>query len=395
MSGFLKNFFSSPNGEPQKHLVVECLGEAVKFVVCFAQEKERVLNISKESEFSQPAEKELLWGAILQRLQKIKEARDATLLLGGEIAKTVYTTTSVIREESEKRISEAELEDLLANALWKASNREKARAASFFEMSDIGVELVSARVMGVRLDGFRVISPVDFSAKTVEFEISLTFMPQFLAESFFETFLDTEFLAVEELSAFCAGAMAKIDKKDFYLGVVLPKNTMILEKIGQAIRFKDDLRWGGDDLKRVLETEFGVDEEVGEKILEIYAQEKLSASLNKKITKTLSEELYTLVQAGKNFSKQDSASRFYLILLKEISKKLESQTFKKSKDKHLPITVVNRQFLGERFGYKVQLSAKESEEEGLLFSLYLLHLMDLRPDPQMQKLIRRRIQWRR
>ncbi len=95
------------------------------------------------------------------RMAKIKPSR-AVIGVAGEFVKGSTTTFSSQREEPEKKIDLAELQNIIQKAQWKAYDKARKILACETCQSEIEIRLVNALVTDIRIDGYPVTNPLGF-----------------------------------------------------------------------------------------------------------------------------------------------------------------------------------------------------------------------------------------
>lgn len=382
-----------PNKNDNTYCIVECLDGVIRAAKVFHDKENNQIEVSRVRTTSQPSDIEELWKKINTLLQGRERETPLAILLPAQYARTVHTTAAVIRKDAKAPIAENELEDAIGNSLWKAFTRDRDYIAEQFQIADLSVELVDARVIGVKLDGYKVMSPVGFSARTLEFEFVLTYMPQFLAQTFREQFAEVNILLLEEIGVMWAQILAQGERNDFLFTPVFKEETMLVERNGASIRLTDTMRWGRANVYRVIENEFGVDELIARTIIKRFMNGEMGRLLAKRVSGLIANELKTILLSAQHHRQFATRSRLYVMLGMDISETTQRSAFTRQRGLGIPVTVFNRELLGELSGCSVQLEDGVEDEARHSLSMSALAFLLQTPDARLHKLAKRKVRW--
>lgn len=108
---------------------------------------------------------------------KVKKIQKTIIGIAGELVKGTTTTVHYERVNSEIKISAHELRMIIQKVQEKAYERIKRQLAWETGQSDIEVKLINAAIVDVRIDGYRVINPVNFQGKDVSMSVFNAYAP--------------------------------------------------------------------------------------------------------------------------------------------------------------------------------------------------------------------------
>ena len=101
--------------------------------------------------------------------ERMAGVRPTQLILGiaGELVKGLTRTIRYRRHEPQTKIHLEELKNIVHKVQWKAFEQMRAEMAFESGYNEIEVKLVSAAVLDVKVDDYRVANPVGFQGKEV------------------------------------------------------------------------------------------------------------------------------------------------------------------------------------------------------------------------------------
>lgn len=80
----------------------------------------------------------------------------------------------IVRDRSAEPIVARDLENGISQAIWKAFDAHRGFAAKKMNIAEKNVFIARVKMLGVKIDGYRVINPEGFSGRMIEFQILLT-----------------------------------------------------------------------------------------------------------------------------------------------------------------------------------------------------------------------------
>lgn len=193
--------------------------------------------------------------------RKKKEAVSKILPLSSKSAATVFKTIKLDRVNPSQELTSADLENCLAQATWKFFDALRVEAGSKLGVDENDMLLADARIIGMKIDGHRVINPEGFTGKHIEFTLCLTLVRRdslpdedqggaVFEEGIVRAHLISKHEALEEL------IYIESDDESTYVFQVTPTRSSYLASFD----------WGKRDLLRALTTELGTDNELGEEL---------------------------------------------------------------------------------------------------------------------------------
>ncbi len=104
-------------------------------------------------------------------------ADECIIGIAGELVKGTTTTVHYERLNPTKKIDLAELKNIVNKVQWKAFDAAREQLAWETGQQALDVKLVSASIVDVKIDGYKVTNPVGFQGKDVQIGIFNAFAP--------------------------------------------------------------------------------------------------------------------------------------------------------------------------------------------------------------------------
>lgn len=106
-----------------------------------------------------------------------KRVEKAIVGIAGELVKGTTTTVHYERVKPEVRIDLPELKNIIQKVQWKAFDRIRRQLAWETGHSEIEVKLINAVIVDVRIDGYKVASPLGFQGRDVSISVFNAYAP--------------------------------------------------------------------------------------------------------------------------------------------------------------------------------------------------------------------------
>ena len=202
---------------------------------------------------------------------------------------TTFYSEAILRPEKHLPITETDLENYVAESAWKAFDKSRAEIAKRLATSELNLTLREVIVVGMKIDGHRVLNPVGFSGKEIEITVLITvskksFMGAVVPNSYEGAVLSSYTLTEEsdngtsaiyvEFSGDKTNIFAKTPKKTSYIG---------------------SLEWGEKDLLKTIGDMFLADQDVSREILQRFLTNEVSDIVAEKISKVFYQEFKAFI----------------------------------------------------------------------------------------------------
>ncbi len=193
-------------------------------------------------------------------------------------AVTVFKVIKLERPNPKEEVTSADLENHLAQAIWKFFDRLRVEASARLQTNEADLLLADARVTGIKIDGHKVINPEGFVGRELEFTLCLTVIKRDLlpADENVGTILE-EGSVRAHLIAKNTGSKevlyAESDNASTYLFRVTPESSSYLT----------EFNWGKNDIFKALADELGTDNDLGEALYLRYVGGEASPRVMKRL----------------------------------------------------------------------------------------------------------------
>jgi cell division protein FtsA len=183
-------FFFKDNTNKQNFFLALDIGtELVKALVCIAEgNKARVIGVGRKAQKLGDMQNGVVTdiGGVIENCQAaIDEAQrmsgvfanQMVLGIAGELVKGATTVVSYTRKDPDVKIDLNELKNIVHKVQWKAFDQVRSLLAYETGFNEIDVKLVSAAIVDVRIDGYKVANPIGFQGKEVTVSVFNAFAP--------------------------------------------------------------------------------------------------------------------------------------------------------------------------------------------------------------------------
>jgi len=208
--------------------------------------------------------------------------------LDSKSAVTVFKSVRIARSNPREELTPVDLENLLAQALWRSFDQLRNDAAARLQVNEVDLLLADARVVGIRIDGHQVLSPEGFTGREIELQLCLTIVRR-------DKLPGNGGMVFEEGSvrAYLTAAKAKeieiiyVDSGDDITTVfgVAPGLTSYI----------GEFKWGRNDLVEAFAAGFGTAAEVGNVLYLQYAAHEISPRVRKRFDEIFRSSFGTFV----------------------------------------------------------------------------------------------------
>jgi hypothetical protein len=381
-----KSWFSN-NGDL---VVCEVLCDCVH-VTQLAIDAEGEATIKTSAFFEAPLD----FSLVRSQIQKIRGYKKKKFILtfGPQLATTLYTSVSLARENPQEIVNEAELDNLLSQALWKFVDRERLKVAEKMNVSDLDVVLTDVHVRGIRIDGYKVLNPIGFTAKNIGVSFRQTFLTREASEFVRETFPLDRVALIGEAGAIAANVSAADGGDDLLVASIARDATELFAARNSGRSYWHTLAWGSHNLVAYIATELGVSETVASAIMTRYLDGETSRVFKKRLEHVLNNELYLLMKKIAVVAKQAKVRKMFIHTHAAFPTELLLGA-----PKGLPncptLQLFNDSSLGKSEPDNLPATSNQVRQPATeLIPLYLTEWQALPVYDQLERLVRRRVQW--
>ncbi len=336
------------------------------------------------------------WYSALSKLLSSFWFSSAQLYLCIDSSCVVTTASSqiVTRTAEQVEITEGEIEQIIAQTLWKAFDLARPDAAKRLGVFDTELFLVDAQALRIRLDGCRVVSPIGFRAKEIEITYRLSFATKKVFDQLRALWPMEQVIAIEEDGFSWVSALAqKHEREDFIFATVFDDQTQLFIKEKSSIRYLDSVRWGRKQLVTPLMRELSLDQRVAEDVLRQVSIGATSEKVGRRVIELILPEFLTLMRSLENWQIHGKPSIAYIASsFDALSPLFSLSPIKRIKSTLKPL-LVDQNFIGENFGFRLQLRDQDAFFVPSLFALRLGSPAFFLYDSSIDKIVKRRARW--
>jgi hypothetical protein len=320
-------------------------------------------------------------------------------LLDPGLAASIYGSVSLARDRMQAAITEADVENVISQGIWKMFDRERIRAALQMGIPEAELALSDVRVEEVRLDNHRVLDPIGFTARTISVRLMETLLPQPLLETFQAELPKAKSAFFAEGGGVAARAFSLLHrtKRDFLFLEVFSAATDVFSVQGEHIAYLDTVPWGIRDLERSVAEAFAVSETLAHEIIRRSTAGRVSTHFLRRLEKVLASSCETLTNGLRKAAEKDGLSEAYVAPCAGFASPEGTGSLAIPE---ILFSGVFRTRGGTRIRFMRAALAKEDEDQGRSAWEFrersaLMHFFFSSADDTLNKVARRRARWLR
>ncbi len=196
---------------------------------------------------------------------------------------TFFSTATIRREHSESPITETDLENYIIEAIWKVFDKSRLEIASKSDMSEFDLVLRDARVMGFKIDGYKVLNPEGFTGKTLEVLTMVTITKKGFA--LFNGSFNSSGIEEGSLRAYLLSN--RLEGKPLIFVESGNASTTIFASTPTKVSRVGEINWGKENILKAIRDLFQInqdsDKNTAEKIYKRFVSKELSPDLLSKL----------------------------------------------------------------------------------------------------------------
>jgi len=378
------------------YLLIEVLNHYVQITVLKASLERRKIYIKKNwilpvADFNiSGILRELEAG--LKKVRKLERYK-IILSLDSDFATTIHSSVSLVRPNRKETIDEADIDNLISQAIWRFFDRKRLRVARKMNIDDVDVLLSDVRIRGIKLDGHKIVNPIGFKAKSVEIFFSQTFIIRELMRGIRDLLPKDNIALITESGTAMSHVLNRVlEENQFLVANLFPNQTSVFSALNGRLAHLDNFGWGENDLVHLLARYFRVDPPVARQIIQNYAEDNASQVFLRRFENILVKELQ-LFANGLETLANDGVSLVYVNSFFTMPPIVFSGRFQSRFEKSLKLVPLSTNLITEKLGYDVQL--KKTVRVRNLFSLLsaFFEINFLPQNDKMSHLANRRVRW--
>lgn len=300
-----------PSLNAEKFLVVESDDRYHK-ATALELDNEKNLLVRSVSVRSSP---EISLSSFLRSL-RLSRTRAVVFSLDPKRIMTILAPVSIVRENAKSEVGEAELQNLVSQAVWLSLNRYRPQAAERLAAGNMGVLLANLRLLGVKADGREVIDPLGIHAAQLEFSLELSFVARGLMQEI-KSVLPRDCslsLFIESGVSFTRLVSRTISDSAFTFAHITSHVTDLYQfsreprYVGSVglphIEHAGTLPWGGGNLEAAFADAFNVGGESARQLMYRYVESDVSPMVHRASQKIFSDAVADFFSGARTYLKK-------------------------------------------------------------------------------------------
>ncbi len=330
--------------------------------------------------------------ALLKKVGKLSGYK-IILSLDSRLATTIYSSIPLVRQNPNEAIDEPDIDNLVSQAIWRFFDRQREKIAKKMGVEDIDVLLSDVRIRGIKIDGHKVINPIGFKAKSVEFYFSQTFVVRDFIRGLREMLPMEQVAFVAEIGTVLANAALKILSTDhLFLANLFPSQTVIYTASPGKLGYLDRYGWGQNNLISHFKNNLFLEPEITRTVIDLYNKSKTSPLFLRRLENILIKELQIFLYGLESVVDKEQA-KVYLNPYFDLPAVTFSQRCQARLTKPLKICPLSSELSTEKFGFDVKFNKSVKAKNLLTILAMFAELGSLSQDEKLGHLVKRRVRW--
>ncbi|MDO8429882.1 MAG: hypothetical protein Q7S73_00770 [bacterium] len=330
-------------------------------------------------------------------LKKIRNPKSYKIILSldSKLGTTIHSSVSLVRQNSKTVIDEADIDNLISQAIWRFFDRQRLKVAQKMDIDDVDVLLSDVRIRGIRLDGHRVVNPIGFKSKSVEIFFSQTFIVREFMRGLRDLLPKDNLVLITETGTAISHILSKILGKDqFFLANLFPDQTSIYLASSNRLSHLDNFEWGENQLTHLLGRHFRLDSETAKSVIDNYIADNASQNFLRRFEGILTKELQIFVNGLESLvGEENKSSDIYLNSFFNLPPVVFSSRFQNRFQKSIKLLPLSTNLITEKLGYEVQFKKSVSVKNPLSLLAAFFEINFLPQNDKMSHLANRRVRW--
>ncbi len=313
----------------------------------FDKKKLEVINIShfNKDQFFYPL-KRILFYSFFPKFYNV------IFVFDSKLAATYYDVISLACDNLQRPINEADLDNLVSQALWKFFDQGRIDASRQLCLNDTEILLSDIQIYDFKINNRRIINPLGHSAKKIEIYLVQTFTQR----SLFKKLLSllprrAKLILVTEGGTMAAHLFSRIAKKDkFFFAKVTDNQTDLFMAKNNKITFFDYFNWGKNNLCSGISNVLKISPVVSQSIIDRFVFCQTSLNFKKRFNKIFLDEIINLFKGLKIAASRTKISAVFVDFSQLTSPFAEGLKFKRISTKMIISLDLNKMI--EVFGFE-------------------------------------------
>ena len=200
---------------------------------------------------------------------------------------TYFHSSNVLRKNFTSPITQLDVENHVAEALWRAYDSLRREAVLRLNILELDLGICDIRVMGMGVDGNKVINIEGFEGRTVQITLMITLCSKADAEKLTGSY---------ESGAVKAKLLSdRANSENLIYAEPYRGSTSIFSAISGSVAHAIDCPWAASTAASALGSAFGADDKVGELIYSRLLNNQTSEAVGSRLGKIFGASFQTLI----------------------------------------------------------------------------------------------------
>jgi len=329
---------------------------------------------------------------LLRKIRKLEQYKIIVSLDSG-LATSIYSSVSLIRTHPKEVIDEADMDNLISQAIWRFFDRNRFRVAQKMGIDEVDVLLSDVRIRGIKLDGHKIINPVGFKSKFVEIFFSQTFTPRDFMRQLRDSLPKESVVLIAETGSIIGNVISKsLDKDDFFIANLFPDQSVIFSSSAERLGHLDSFGWGEKNLHASLSQQYKLDLITTRAVVDRYIAGDASPVFLRRFEAMVADELGVFAKGLESVTDSEN-SPVYINSFFSIPPIIFSDRFQSYFNRRLQLVPLSTQFITEKFGFAVQFKKSVQIKNNNTFLAAVSEVNFLPHNSAMSHLANRRVRW--
>ncbi|PIT92368.1 MAG: hypothetical protein COU08_02590 [Candidatus Harrisonbacteria bacterium CG10_big_fil_rev_8_21_14_0_10_42_17] len=314
--------------------------------------------------------------------------------LDAKLANTIHSSVSVVRPHPNEEINESDLRNVVSEAMWRAYDRERPRAAEKLDANELDIVLADARVKNILLDDHRVSSPLGFKARKVKLELVQTFTTRNIFEKIKELIPFEQERCVEEIGSVMTEILKRTTSEQEYLVAILmnKRTDIFIMKKGKGA-YLDSFHWGRTNLIGSIMKNLSLSKSVAERLYHIVLDKEASRGFLTKFEKLITAELQIMINGLVAHAGKAESRLMFVYPFFELPEIVWTDRFKKRFPEKATLRQISTKTAKDELG--LEINDKNSNNKRQLFSVIasIAGCIDGTKNEAVARIVKRNVHW--
>ncbi len=239
------------------------------------------------------------------------------LSLDSRKAVTKFETITLLRDHPEKTIDDADLENLISQAIWKVLEEGRRHSAKQLSLSELDIVLFDSKIYKFEIDREPVINPLRHRGERVDIYLSQSFISRpFLREISAILPKRANLVFAVEAGVAASHLLSKVDtENNFIFAKVMDETTELFfvnRRDNGKISFRDYFRWGKKQFFSALGDDLHLSASAVESVMKKFAGNQISDIFSRRLREIISREIAVLQRGLRHALLETKSDLVYL-----------------------------------------------------------------------------------